>query len=524
MTNINSGLISYISATVIVLAMSIIVVYFLTPYGSATTPDSLRYLDIAGNIYSGSGIVETDFSLDYLKRKNFKSQKLWPPLYPIALSFSASNKPTAISSSYLSIFLLFVSALLAFLIQERYIKWYLALLSSVMLCLTIPMLIVYTYTWSETLFIPLLLLAFWSAIRYLDTQNDPGHIQYFYLGLLILVLILLAYTRYIGIVFSVFILIIYMLSNNKHKAIVPLLAASTVYLVLVGLLLVSNYFETGSVSGAHRTTSVKNFIENIIDGYLAVKALVNYSPFVVLASLLCTALLIPAIRLLFNRKDTSDTKAIHNFYSIISLVCGTYIIAIIGLRSIKEFDDLDVRLISPVFPLLWMLAFMYSVSFINRSKGTTYIIQYYVLFFIIFLSFSGIAQFHTAINNWQNYGTPGYLARGNQQYPNFTYDQNRNSATTIFSKIVPQGAVIVTDNPMTIEYTSGVRCLQKPDVINSDTLNKLNQLPRGSLLLLEKENYKNIFTALNEKYSTNYEYSDLGSRIAVRIPVRIYQK
>ncbi len=50
-------LIIHIMSVILILAFATIVISALTPYGAATTPDSLHYLDIARNIKQGHGIA-----------------------------------------------------------------------------------------------------------------------------------------------------------------------------------------------------------------------------------------------------------------------------------------------------------------------------------------------------------------------------------------------------------------------------------------------------------------------------------
>ena len=61
---INSTLSRHAVSTLVILIFSVAVVRALTPFGSATTPDSLSYLDIAKNIKSGRGYLATDHSLE----------------------------------------------------------------------------------------------------------------------------------------------------------------------------------------------------------------------------------------------------------------------------------------------------------------------------------------------------------------------------------------------------------------------------------------------------------------------------
>ena len=148
-------------AFLVILVFSLLLVRFLTPFGSATTPDSLNYLDMARNYKSGIGVLATDRSLDNHDGMLYREEKLWPPLYPLTLAASAFKLPDVVTASHLSSVLLALTALIAYLLLAPVMKWYFALSAAMLLCLTVPLITVYTYAWSETLFIPLLLLAVW---------------------------------------------------------------------------------------------------------------------------------------------------------------------------------------------------------------------------------------------------------------------------------------------------------------------------------------------------------------------------
>ncbi len=161
-------LINYLLPIIFICLFALIVVSVITPYGSATTPDSISYLDCASNIKKGNGIVFTDHSLINANKRSFNKLTWWPPMYAVALALFSSNISNTISASYLSSFLLFISAGIVYLILSASIRWYVALIAALLFCISLPILTTYTYAWSETLFIPMLLLSVWSAINYLN--------------------------------------------------------------------------------------------------------------------------------------------------------------------------------------------------------------------------------------------------------------------------------------------------------------------------------------------------------------------
>ena len=96
----------------LVLALAaILMLLALTPYGAATSPDSIRYLDVAQNIRAGRGIVSTDAGVD----PPYRSFTTYPPLYPLTLASALSpDVPDLEMAARLAIVLLVLSALLVF--------------------------------------------------------------------------------------------------------------------------------------------------------------------------------------------------------------------------------------------------------------------------------------------------------------------------------------------------------------------------------------------------------------------------
>ena len=151
-----SGII-FFSSISIILVTSWIVVSSLTPYGSATSPDSLAYMDIANNIKNGKGFLETDFSLDNAGAHTFKAIRYWPPLYAGLLSVFINNASDVATISIISRILLGIGIVFIFLITYEVIGP-IALIPTLLLCFTVPIITIYTYAWSETLFLPVFIL------------------------------------------------------------------------------------------------------------------------------------------------------------------------------------------------------------------------------------------------------------------------------------------------------------------------------------------------------------------------------
>ena len=205
--------IPYLISLPVLLFFSILMVNALTPYGSATSPDSLSYLDVAGNLKMGRGLSASDFSLDKAGTSAVVPQRTWPPAYPLALSGFIENSRDVRGAANLSKIFLFATSIGIFLLLSTQVYWAIALGGSILISLSLPMVLVYTYAWSETLFIPLLITTVYSAIGYTSDSLSPSR-RFGWMALLLSGLILLAYTRYIGIALVLLIPAVFILSRK----------------------------------------------------------------------------------------------------------------------------------------------------------------------------------------------------------------------------------------------------------------------------------------------------------------------
>ncbi|MGD8874127.1 MAG: hypothetical protein PVH38_03175 [Gammaproteobacteria bacterium] len=518
LTTIDNTIIRDGIAILVILFFSLLLAHFLTPFGSATTPDSLNYLDIARNFKSGHGLLATDRSLENYDASLYREVRLWPPLYPLTLAASAFKLPDVVTASRLSALLLALTAVFAYLLLAPLMQWYFALLASILLCLSAPLITVYTYAWSETLFIPLLLLAVWASTRYLEAEAVAAGRGYRYLGVLVISLVALAYTRYIGIALSLLLPATFLLCRKKRSALPAFVIAAGVYAAAVGYLLASNYRVTGSITGGVRSPSDITFRDNLFDMLSALDASIPAAPLVqllVLVAAMCIALVYARLA---TARVQPQPVAYRPARNILLFVGVLYLGVIFLLRMYRSFDMLDMRLLAPALVVLWLLMLVV----LAQLKPVTImrlVAQILLWFCVLVFPVKGYTRFQDSIHSWRVLGSPDHRANAGVSYMNYTSTQQASPARELLAGLLSGDAVVVTERPLIFEFMSGKRSLQLPETIDIDVIDKFNALPDGSLILLPGDRQQKGLLQLRLEHNLSYEYLKLGQGIAVRTPI-----
>lgn len=506
-------------ATIVLLLLSFSVVTVLTPYGAATSHDSLYYLDIAANLHNGEGGVTTDFSFGNQGRHLFKEQRAWPPLYPFVLSIVVNDYADVLAAANVSMILLFICLLLVYKIISSQIEWYVALILSCFLAITIPIMTIYTYVWSETLFMSLLVLAIWLSIKYIELDVVATGRKIFFLSILVLTLILLVYTRYVGIVFIVLLPAVYFMSKRNKSDLMFFGAAAGIYALMIGYLLADNFLATGSLSGAVRLPANTSLAENIRDMFSAVKVVFPSSLFHILLALL-GATVIVAITWRFPRKGTRTVNAnLPATVIVLMLITTLYVSALVLLRTYSHFDRIDVRLLSPAFPAFFMLLIVFPLFFEFRSKTGT-VCRFLASFLIIALSVHGYGQLLTSLASLGRDNGPILPSDQRTIYSNFTRNPQANGIKSQYRAMVTGEGVLVVNKPLIYRFATGLNSVQKPNNIDWETFLEINKLPVGSMLILKK-NEADQFSLLVKEHNIAPMVVDLGRNIGFKIPMDV---
>ena len=513
------SLLTNLCAFAVFFIISMYTISDLTPFGSATSPDSLAYLDMADNYRAGHGIVSSDFSLENINGQLFSKERFWPPLYPAMLSVFTSSSTDVAHTPLLSMILVSISAFLVFRILYPSIGFILSFLSSVLFCFTTPILTVFTYTWSESLFIPVLLCVIIFCIRYIQSPPSSNLINYSNLLYLVLSLVVLVYTRLIGIALFVLIPIVVFRKNNSDHIIKPLLFSTILYFVLVGFLLYSNFISSGFISGGQRLPSDKLFADNLLDLFSTGSFLLTpvFNSLYIYTFILLTSLGYSYFSC-FKAKINAPVLLVKSICMILALVIIIYSTALLFLRTHTHFDAIDVRLTAPVFPLFWLLLLLSPLLISKRTMRFS--LQFATTLILLILSINGFYQYKLSVTSWETYNTPGFQMSRNCLYNNFTYNPLNNPSYSFLKSLIGRNGCIVIDHPIIYRFLFHAVCYERPDSIDLGTLLTINSLPDSSILIMPKS-VSIPLVLLNNESEPSFDYIDLGENYAVLLPVEV---
>ena len=222
---------SFVGADLVLLATN--------KYGAGLSPDSVSYFDVARSLESGKGFVfHTGEPLVW-----------WAPLYSVLLAligFATRLDPSAFArllNSVLFALVIYLSARLLRTDSRQSLAY--SLLGVCAVLFSKPLAEVYAMAWSETLFIPLVLVYLMFAQRYWRHRDLPA------LGVMALTTALACLTRYIGVALALAgaATIILTAGVRLRTRITRSLAFTALSLAPLGLWLLRNYRLTATWAG-----------------------------------------------------------------------------------------------------------------------------------------------------------------------------------------------------------------------------------------------------------------------------------
>jgi hypothetical protein len=418
------------SIVILLIFCSASVVLTLTKEGCATTPDSISYLFAAQHFAQGDGLIVPDFDMNSKTLR--KPLTAWPFLYPTVLSWFVdggnwfTKHVNILNGFLLSSLVVLFSAFLLKLTEPFY-----ALLAGILLLFSSAMLTVYTYVWSETLFIPLVLISFGCCLRFLQNEKTA------YLLASSIFLALAIYTRYIGVIFIIpTFLMMFCSGIKKSKKIKYILIYGIIIFIAFTPILVRNVVSVGQLNGVVRDPSVTGFTSNFMQmsSILDLHLLGLREKIGGFSLLLLTALL-------FFIKIQERVKHADAKQSFLMKTAGwsiiyalIYLFALVLLRSWKNFDEIDTRLISPAIPfILLALAMLFTIKDYGRVMAAVRIL---VMVWSVILVFFGLKAYQSALNGWRELNNPMFFATTKYPYNNHTMDSVKYSwIHTIYNKV-----------------------------------------------------------------------------------------
>lgn len=341
-----------------------------TPVGAALSMDSLSYLSTANNILDGNGIVHNTFALS---GPAVEATTVWPPLYavllaPITWLASLAGTSDIFGIAVFNVLALVVSMYLVLRIASLTSSIWAGVFVAIAIAISPSLQIVFTYAWSEVVFIPLSLAAYLCLQRYLMDDGGDGRRG---LYAVVLLLGLATYTRYVGLAFfsaAALALLLYGRGSPTERLRTVALA-TLAYLAILAPLLLRNLVLSGSLSGGDRgmpDTSLPADVATLM-WYLYLEFL-NLP--VVAVTVLAIVTVVTIAWLLF-RQSNASARARSSSYSTIVvpfLFAFSYMIFLLLSRS-RQTIDLDTRMLSVAVPflLIGLLGVYQQLSMRTRS-------------------------------------------------------------------------------------------------------------------------------------------------------------
>lgn len=495
-----------------------------TPIGVALSMDSLFYLSTASNVLDGNGIVQETFELS---GPMVRETTIWPPLYPFVLAGLMWLSKLAGASDVFGIavfnfFALVASLFLMLRITSRDTPITVGVVVTVALAMSPSLQIVYTYAWSEVLFIPLCLGAYLGLQHYLDENSSRSELG---LYTMVVLLALATCTRYVGLAFfsaAALTLLLYG-QGGPVERLRTVTLASLAYLAILGPLLIRNFTVSGALSGGERGVPSTNLLSDLglLVRYLNLEFL-NLPWLPTVALLVVT---IGSVAWLRHRPcvTESETGPPQKSLSVVVpfLFVACYLALLLVSRSMQTID-LDSRMLSVAVPFLLIgMAGIYQRS--SMRIGTRPAALPFLLPLCAF-AINAVQAHNSILNGWRDHGEPGPIL--GLTYRSLTGRQ-LDSLRGINEYFAPsEGNLVLTDiaRPIIVKYIFPDMDVRKmPAIANEQNFALLESpLQRRGLAIITGEAWsRTLSTGLEGRadFFTIQNQAGKPQYVVIKLPV-----
>ncbi len=387
--------IKHLDTLVFALAGYLIVLFFSRYSGIGVSPDSVMYASTAESIARHGNLITF----------NGKPLMFFPVFYPAFLSicyFFGTNAflaGTVINGLLFAVVIMVCGWMLSRQAAVPLVyKWF--VLTAIVL--SPALLEIYTYLWSETLFI-LLTILFTAAMRQYLIRQTPAK-----LCVAAIIVAFACITRYAGVALAGAgcLLIILQLDKSlsariKHAALFLFISIS----LLIANLIV-NYFATGYSTGT-REASVTGFSENlyyfgtVLCDWMALSPKA-YPAGPYIAIIFILGLLVQLVVAVYRRR----TNTYNTVFIALAFSYATFILLI---ATFSRFERLNSRLLSPLYIPLLIACTHWVVDVFQHLHLKKQLVAYALPIVI-----AGGFLYHLVLKDWQRYydedgyGVPGY--------------------------------------------------------------------------------------------------------------------
>tara|TARA_R110000737_G_scaffold335362_1_gene354111 strand:+ start:4070 stop:5506 length:1437 start_codon:yes stop_codon:yes gene_type:complete len=385
------------------------------------SPDSTNYLALAQNLLENNSFFVSAYGLTGKEREFFA---IWPMGYPFFIFII--SKITGLS-------VFWASKLLNILLIGIILKFFRSLFNKSayvygLIFLFSSYLEIFTYTWSETLFITA--LVYFSTSMYLFiSSNTVSRSLYISIGISSLVLFM---SRYIG-AFSfglIGLLGLYygIVKKDKTKSF-TLIGVAILNISLMILYLYHNYLETGFPTGMPRIPSPESNFELLYSlkyALLDEASIISHRGSNNYITLLQFSML--SFFVWLNRKNILGNNTENKNISLpvtFGIIGLTYLFFIILMRWVTQFDDYNYRLLAPGS----FLIFIAVINVIEKKTSTVFFNTTKI--FLLVVCFISLAQ-NARITNWSVQKNNGYLE--NTKNIEKKYNEVKRNSIVIFGE------------------------------------------------------------------------------------------
>ena len=447
------------------------VIQLYTAYsGIGVSPDSIMYTSAArslvdeGALITFNGLPLVDFPVFY-------------PSFLAAIMFITGVDPFTYGPVLNGV----MFALLLYLcgwIMQRFISTshLYKCLALVAIMLSPALLQIYTYLWSETLFILLSIVFIIAFRKYMVTRSIAWLLIAGFIAAISTI------TRYAGVTIIGTGGFILLFDRNLEikKKIVHILNYGLVACSLLVLNLMRNALLTKTMTGP-REPSLTPFSENVYYFGTVIAEWLNFSPnlYSSVSSPLAWIVLLALIVMLVYQLIRGKMSAYENIALTFGLIYGLFIIV---SSTFSRYERINPRLLSPmVIPLIWSLSSWVLTAFknvkLNQQKRPliNWAFSLIMLIFIANEAYADLDRHH----DQKDYGNPGYTDDTWNHSKFVTFLENNKH-------IYKPGIPIYSDANEAAYFTSGIRCKNLPHRFFPNKIAEFYKVPHYYLIWFEK--------------------------------------
>jgi|GEM_PF-1305707 4-amino-4-deoxy-L-arabinose transferase-like glycosyltransferase len=449
-----------IAHALIVITLVLGMMQYATGGRVAYTMDSLTYRDAALNFIAGHPMQSSNVMTQTQEPQPLLN---WPPAYPalwasvMGLGNSSIDEVPSLLNPILLVMTTLIIYWVCWMVTGRAVV---AGVVAVVNAFTPTNMIVYGHAWSETLFIPLLLLAYASFWKYRISQE-----KLIWLAAAAIFIGIANWTRYAGVAFLPILGISVLVASNAvfGKRILHATGAVLLGATLVLPLWIRNWQLAGDISGSTRGGVPR--VDRWFEDAATIIDLFEHSFFafsMVLRANLEVPILLAVVFVIYKAFRRNGAQWLRPPEIWLPLIWMTgYLLFLLYARKIQTTVDLDLRMIAVAFPfLLVAMAPAIHAAFSDRVFDIRKVLLALLLGLLIH---TGLEQAYKTHNNYASAGIPRWRATFGLGYRDL---RNTSPSSRAIQKSIGQldpSTLVLTDyRALYIRYLTGDR-VYSPD-------------------------------------------------------------